>query len=153
MYGTKYGTSPLGLSAQAIAGSGIDHPWDPSDLLRCINYCDGRISTEELRTRMAGRSQAWDRLLPEWDRLVALLRHEMDTRTDGNAPLTYREMKRVLADGVKCDPCDGSGRGTPCIHCKGTGRRSGGTCRAVDCYRGAAFCRACRGNGYTKKEA
>ena len=143
---------PTGLSSQAIAGSGTDHPWDPSDLLRCVRYCDGSLTTEQLRKRMAGRSFAWDRLLPEWDNLTALLRHEMDTQTDGNAPRTYHEMKRVLADGVKCDPCDGTGRGVPCIHCKGTGRRAGGTCRAVDCFRGAAFCSDCRGNGYTTKE-
>ena len=143
---------PTGLSSQAIAGSGTDHPWDPSDLLRCVNYCDGRISTDELRTRMAGRSLAWDRLLPEWDRLVALLRHEMDTRTDGRAPATYSEMKRVLADGVKCAVCDGSGRGESCQKCKGTGYRSGGRCRADRCFRGADFCPACGGRGYTTKE-
>lgn len=145
--------TPTGLSSQAIAGHGTDHPWDPSDLLRCVRYCEGYLTTEQLTTRMTGRSESWDRLLPEWDNLTAILAHEMATRVDGTAPLTYREMKRVLADGLRCEPCDGSGRGTPCIHCKGTGRRSGGKCRAADCYRGAAYCRTCRGNGYTKKEA
>ena len=67
----------LGLSAQAIAGSGSNHPHDPADLLRCVNYCDGRLSTSDLRERMAGRSIYWDRLLPEWDNLVGLLRNEM----------------------------------------------------------------------------
>jgi hypothetical protein len=144
---------PTGLSAQAIAGSGTDHPWDPADLLRCVNYCQRTgITTDGLRRRMAGRSIAWDRLLPEWDHLVALLRHEMDTATDGRAPVTYREMKRVLAAGLKCPKCDGTGRGDPCEKCKGTGRRSGGKCRADHCYQGAALCPDCRGNGYTKKE-
>jgi hypothetical protein len=144
--------NPTGLSSQAIAGSRKDHPWDPSDLLRCINYCDGWLSTQELRTRMAGRSIQWDRLLPEWDNLVALLRHEMDTRTDGTAPLTYREMRRVLADGVKCLICNGTGRGDDCEKCKGTGSRSGGRCRANLCVRGAQMCHDCRGNGFTDKE-
>lgn len=143
---------PTGLSSQAIAGGGNDHPWDPADLLRCVKYCEGYISTDELRRRMTGRSVAWDRLLPEWDRLVALLRHETDTRADGRAPRTYREMKRVLAGGEKCQPCDGTGRGAPCEKCKGTGSRSGGRCRADRCFRGADLCPTCRGCGYTTEE-
>jgi len=141
---------PEGLSAQAIYGSGKNHPWDPSDLLRCGNFCDSYgLTTEKLRVRMAGRSAEWDRLLPEWDNLTALLRHEMDTRTDRNCPLTYAEMKRVLADGVTCATCASTGRGEPCAKCKGSGKRGGGKCRAAGCYRGAAICSTCRGNGYT----
>lgn len=139
----------LGLSAQAIAGSGNHHPWDPSDLRRCMNYCDGRISTPELQKRMAGRSIYWDRLLPEWDHLVKLLRHEMDTSTNGMAPRTYAEMKRVLANGIACDSCGSTGRGPECVKCKGTGYRTSGRCRAPKCYRGADFCGNCHGNGYT----
>lgn len=144
--------TPTGLSSQAIAGSGIHHPWDPADLLRCVKYCEGHISTDELRRRMAGRSASWDRLLPEWDRLVALLQHEMDTRTDGTAPRTFREMTRVRLGGEKCQLCDGTGRGAPCEKCKGTGSRSGGCCRADRCFGGADFCRTCGGRGYTAKE-
>lgn len=140
---------PTGLSSQAIHGGGVNHPYDPSDLLRCVKYCAGYLTTEQLRTRMAGRSIYWDRLLPEWDRLVELLQHEMDTRIDGRAPRTYHEMKRVLADGVTCAVCDGSGRGDICLKCKGTGSRSGGRCRAQRCFSGADFCSACRGRGYT----
>lgn len=139
----------LGLSAQAISGSGSHHPHDPGDLLRCINYCKGRLSTADLHTRMAGRSIYWDRLLPHWDALVDLLQHEMGTRTDGRAPRTYVEMKRVLDDGVACAACDATGRGVTCIKCKGTGRRSGGRCRAANCWHGADFCSACHGRGYT----
>lgn len=143
-----WGQYDMGLSAKAIAYGGSDHPHDPSDLLRCVNYCTGRLSTAELRARMAGRSIYWDRLLPEWDNLVSLLRHEIDTRTDGNAPRIYREMKRVLDDGIACTACDSTGRGTECAKCKGTGRRSGGRCRAANCYRGADFCPTCGGRGY-----
>jgi hypothetical protein len=142
----------LGLSAQAIAGNGSNHPHDPSDLLRCVNYCTGRLSTSALQSRMAGRSIYWDRLLPEWDHLVDLLRHEMDTRTDNTAPRTYAEMRRILAAGFACAGCDSTGRGTECAKCKGTGRRSGGRCRAERCFRGADFCPACKGAGYTTTE-
>jgi len=142
---------PEGLSAQAIAGYGKAHPHDPSDLFRCINYWTG--STADLSTRMSGRSIYWDRLLPNWDRLVELLRHEMGTRTDGMAPRTYTEMRRVLDAGIACAACDSTGRGEPCAKCKGTGRRSGGRCRASGCFRGAHPCPSCRGLGYTKRPA
>lgn len=145
MYGYE-----MGLSARAIAGAGTDHPWDPSDLLRCVRYCErSGITTDALRLRMAGRSEVWDRLLPEWDRLVSLLRHEMATRTDDKAPLTYIEMKIIRNAGVKCPSCEGSGRGELCVKCKGTGRRNGGRCRAERCARGAHPCAPCRGYGYT----
>ena len=139
----------MGLSAQAIATGGRDHPHDLNDLLRCVMYCEGRLSTSALRERMTGRSIYWDRLLPEWGGLVALLRREMESRTDGLAVLTYAEMKRVLHDGISCASCTGTGRGAICTKCKGTGRRSGGRCRAEHCYHGADFCNACRGNGFT----
>jgi hypothetical protein len=76
----------------------------------------------------------------------------MEARTDGMAPLTYTAMKRVLADGLACHACDSTGRGTECAKCKGTGRRGGGRCRAENCHYGAAYCPACDGRGYTKKE-
>ena len=140
----------MGLSAQAIAGSGNHHPWDPDDLLRCINYCEhAGLSTADLRRRMSGRSTEWDRLLPEWDNLTAMLRHEMDTRSDGMASRTYAAMKRVLAGGVACQICDSTGRGAACAKCKGTGRRAGGRCRAESCHGGADYCPACDGRGYT----
>ncbi len=144
---------PSGLSARAIAGFGTDHPWDPSDLRRCMDYCRwSGISTQELKRRMSGRSETWDRLLPEWDRLVTLLEEEMETRTDGRAPLTYIEMKVIRSGGSKCEPCAGTGRGEECTKCKGTGRRNGGKCRAAGCFRGAALCGQCHGNGYTKEK-
>ena len=145
----------MGLSAQAISGSGSHHPHDPGDLLRCIRYCQTHgLDTKALRRRMAGRSVYWDRLLPEWDNLMALLRLEMETRTDGTAPRTYMEMRRVIHNGVVCATCDGTGNGTPCVKCKGTGRRSGGRCRADRCWgRGADFCPACHGDGYRRRAA
>lgn len=139
----------MGLSASAIAGQGRDHPHDPDDLLRCVDYCRGRYDTAAIQRRMAGRSPEWDRLLPDWDRLVALLQHEMETRTDDKAPRTYFEMRRLLHDGTACPTCGATGRGAECIKCKGSGRRSGGRCRAQDCWWGAERCPTCHGSGYT----
>lgn len=144
---------PLGLSAQAIAGYGDHHPWDPADLLRCIKFCRAHgIDAKDLSRRMAGRSVAWDRLIPAWEELVALLEAEMATSTNDRAPLTYRAMQRVLADGVTCVRCAGAGRGATCLKCKGTGRRGSGRCRAQNCYDGADYCTSCRGRGYQAKE-
>ena len=148
------GPFAVGLSAQAIGGSGSDHPHDPSDLLRCIVSCDFRgIGTEELRRRVDGHSPQWSRLAAEWDDLVALLRHEVETRTDGLAPATYAAMRRLINDGISCPACNATGRGTECPKCKGTGRRSGGRCRVDNCFRGADFCPTCRGNTYIPKDA
>lgn len=142
---------PTGLSAQAIAGYGTNHPHDPSDLLRCVRFCkSASLTTKDLRHRMAGRSIYWDRLLPEWDELVAMLDREM-AGDSGRAPLTYRAMRRLLDDGIKCTTCDGSAVGARCGKCRGTGRRSGGTCRAPGCDHGFLSCVECDGRGYFHK--
>lgn len=142
----------LGLSAQAIAGRGKHHPHDPADLRRCVEYF-GTGKTDELRRRMSGRSVQWDRLLDHWDDLVALLHHEMDTRTDGTAPRTYAEMQRIVDGGIACVDCDSTGRKVACVKCRGTGRRSGGRCRPCYGTGTAERCSTCRGRGYTLERA
>ena len=89
----------LGLSARAIAHSShVDHPHDPGDLKRCIDYCTiSGIDDAALRRRMVGRSPSWDALLPHWGELAGMLRDEMTTRTDGCAPATYARMRELLA--------------------------------------------------------
>lgn len=142
----------VGLSAEAIAGSGSHHPHDPADLVRCVAQCDRLgIDTEDLRRRVARKSPQWARLVDEWDNLVALLRHEVETSADGTAPRTYAAMRRVINDGLPCPDCDSTGRGAECPKCKGTGRRSGGRCRAERCFRGADYCPTCKGNSYLPK--
>lgn len=88
----------LGLSARAIAFAGHkDHPHDPSDLKRCMDYCDQNgITTRALKRRMSGRSPQWDALLPHWRELTDLLRHEMATSTNGRATKTYERMRVIL---------------------------------------------------------
>lgn len=88
----------LGMSARAIAFAGhVDHPHDPADLKRCIDYCRQQgITTAILRKRMAGRSPEWDALLPHWNELAGLLAGEVEARTDGCAPATYARMRAIL---------------------------------------------------------
>lgn len=92
-----------GLSSHAIArafghctSGGFDHPWDPSDLRRCINYCDETgISVEALRERMATVSESWHALVDHWEELVALIDEERSEGT-GRAPRTYQRMRVLL---------------------------------------------------------
>lgn len=112
-------------------------------------YCEEQgLTTDRLRERMAGRSVEWGRLVADWDSLVALLKDEVENSTDGMARRTYKEMKRLIANGDPCGACNSTGGGVECLKCKGTGRRSGGRCRADRCYGGAEFCPACHGRGY-----
>jgi hypothetical protein len=89
-----------GLSSQAIAcAAHRDHPHDPADLKRCVEYCDrAGISVAELRERMEGRSPEWGALLPHWGELVGLLQDEMATRTDGCASATYARMRALISE-------------------------------------------------------
>lgn len=138
----------FGASARAIAGYGSHHPHDPADLLRCVAHCQrSGVSVEH----MATKSTEWARLVPEWDRLITLLRHEIETRTDDKAPQTYREMKRVVHAGTDCAACDATGRADECPKCHGTGRRCGGRCRACFGF-GGNYCRPCRGQGFTSED-
>jgi hypothetical protein len=101
---------------------------------------------------MASRSPQWARLVEAWDEIHATSEEEVPgylQGRDGEAPRTYKLMKRVIAGGTVCPTCDGTGNGDPCPKCKGTGRRSGGRCRWPYCFRGHYFCPDCRGRGYT----
>lgn len=71
-------------------GAGIDHPHDPSDLRRCIDFLDATGSHDKL-PRMADVSEPWSRLVSAWDLLLDSLRSEPVT-----APATYALMKKLL---------------------------------------------------------
>lgn len=160
-------TGERGLSSESIVehltgfplkgriwASRIDHPLDPSDFRRCERLLRevplARLAFGEMRTASA----AWARLVDAWDELVALSEEECPGQIDayrpeGSAPRLNHEMSRILAGGVECETCKGTGRGAECPKCKGAGRRSGGRCRARGCFRGADLCKPCHGNGYT----
>lgn len=77
-------------------GAGIDHPHDPSDLRRCIDFLDATGSHDKL-PRMADVSEPWSRLVGAWD----LLRDSLHSE-HASAPNTYALMKSVLANRGIC---------------------------------------------------
>lgn len=101
-----------GISSEAIVeqltgervGIGIargdDHPYDPSDLRRCMLLLDQHdLARLVFPGAMAKRSKSWAALDAVWDELIATLREEMDAGT-GKAPRTYARMNEVL-DAVR----------------------------------------------------
>lgn len=91
-----------GLSSHAIARAfghcrmgGTDHPYDPADLKRCVDYCaETGVSTKTLSEKMSRVSQTWAALTAEWDSLAALLAEEIAENT-GRAPRTYARMREL----------------------------------------------------------
>lgn len=93
-----------GMSSHAIAralghcktGGGKDHPYDPADLRRCVEYCrEMGVSTPWLVLNMTLVSRQWAALCPEWGALAALLAEEIAEKT-GSAPRTYARMHQLL---------------------------------------------------------
>ena len=155
-------TGERGISSEAIVThltgipvgqwGGSDHPHDPSDFRRCqllLNHVPlARLAFSEMRSK----SPEWDRLVDAWDDIHAMSESEVPGYLEGRngeAPKTYRLMRRVIDGGTTCASCEGTGQAEACPKCKGTGRRCGGRCRADGCARGYRYCRDCRGRGYT----
>lgn len=92
-----------GLSSHAIAqafghcdNGGIDHPHDPGDLLRCVNYIsEAGIEVQCFRERMSVVSDEWRVLVRNWDELTSMLEKE---HPSGWAPETYKRMKHYLRE-------------------------------------------------------
>ncbi len=71
-----------------------DHPHDPSDLLRCLQFLDATHSHDQLPL-MADVSSAWALLVPNWAFLADTLRTEAKYGT--SAPKTLAEMRAILS--------------------------------------------------------
>lgn len=70
-----------------------DHPYDPSDLGRCIGLLDAVPELRPHLPAMADVSPQWARLVAAWDELEALYWIESPA---GRAPKCYARMKKVL---------------------------------------------------------
>lgn len=71
-----------------------DNPSDPDDLRRCILLLE---AVPELRMgfdKLRAASPVWEKLVDNWDELVALFYEEVPNR-NGYAPRTYKRMKEL----------------------------------------------------------
>lgn len=76
---------------------GGDHPYDPSDLNRCVKLLDQHdLAKLSFPGAMASRSPEWAALDAAWGELTDLLKTEI---ADGGvrAPETYARMKEILS--------------------------------------------------------
>lgn len=108
MFTTWLARGERGISSEAIVEQltgerighgyhrGDDHPYDPSDLRRCMLLLDQHdLAKLVFPGAMVSRSRSWAALDAVWDELIELLREEMK-REDGKAPKTYARMREVL---------------------------------------------------------
>jgi hypothetical protein len=89
-----------GLSSETICrfmlgkhNADPSHPYDPSDLRRCILLLD-RIPEWQPRMAEMQAVPGWERLALEWERVVSLLREECPD-FKGSAPKTYDLIKQL----------------------------------------------------------
>lgn len=155
-------TGERGMSSQAIVehltGVRLDewshgnYPYDPDDFRRCQLLLNAVPLAGLMFPTMRDVSPQWARLVDVWNEIHEACEEEAPgylTSKHGSAPKAYALMKRTLAGGVICEPCEGLGKAEACPRCKGSGRRGGGRCRAEGCAGGRRYCRVCRGRGYT----
>lgn len=76
------------------AGAKINHPYDPDDLRRCLQFLDAAGAHEKV-TLMSDVSPSWARLIERWNELVMIFREEMEFGR--SAPKTYALMQEILA--------------------------------------------------------
>lgn len=77
-----------------VPEAGKDHPHDPDDLRRCVEFLE-QTSSSDMVHGMRVVSPQWAALVDHWDELVGLLRQEM-ADPKGRARQTYERMKAVL---------------------------------------------------------
>ena len=94
-----------GMSSQFMAFTAIEikpkytsHPYDPSDLNRCILLVEEVPEIKEKFNIIAKSSKEWGAVINNWDALVSLFHSEVgENWSKGlSAPLTYNEMKRLF---------------------------------------------------------
>jgi hypothetical protein len=147
------------LTGYSVGGSrwSSTYPRDPADFRRCQLLLNAVPLARLCLPAMRSVSPEWARLVDAWDQIHEAIQSEVPDYLGrwaaGSASIGYRLMRRLIDDGIECGDCSSTGRADACEKCKGTGRRSGGQCRASGCWNGYHSCAACRGNGYTRRAA
>ena len=94
----------VGLSSKAMAAAATghpgkyDHPYDPSDLNRCIKLCAAIPEVKENFNLVAELSPTWAKLIDRWDELEKCFIDEVgyDGCKSNKAPKTYDLIKSII---------------------------------------------------------
>lgn len=86
----------------ALGSSGMDHPHDPSDLMRCEKLLRQCPELRAAMPRMAECGPVWQQLVDEWDALVALVLEDAPDwmKGRGSAKKAYDRMCEII-DGER----------------------------------------------------
>jgi len=105
------GAGDVGASSKAMALQLVgvkndgSHPWDPSDLGRCLRFMDAVPAARLNMDRFVSMSPTWRILVQRWDELEALYRAE--AAAGMKAPKTFDLMQEICKQGRR----GGSGSG------------------------------------------
>lgn len=107
-------TGETGLSSETMAMCAVgminprrfpDHPHDPDDFRRCVLLARQVPEIREHFPKIALLTPTWGRLIDNWDRIEALLIHEVGSAADlhdricmrrRSAPKTYELIQSIL---------------------------------------------------------
>lgn len=100
----SFESDDVGMSSKAMAAAstghagGKSHPWDPSDLNRCIKLLHEVPEVRENLEKVAQLSKSWKKLIERWDELEKCFIDEVgyDWKHEKSATKTYKLMKEIL---------------------------------------------------------
>ena len=100
------GNGRVGLSSKAmafaVAGVEIDdhsHPYDPSDLNRCLLFLEHVPEARNYFESIAKLSETWRDLISRWDEVEKTFLDEvgLDWCSGNSAPKTYKLIKEIIS--------------------------------------------------------
>ena len=97
-------SNDVGSSSKAMAAAATghpaqnDHPYDPSDLNRCIKLCKEVPEVKENFDLIAKLSPKWNALIERWDEIEKCFIDEVgyDWCKGRSAPKTYKLIKSII---------------------------------------------------------
>jgi len=90
-----YETTGLWVISTVLQDADDSHPYDPSDLNRCMKLIETCTECRAAVDKLAVKYPGWAKLAPHWDNLIDSLRRELIV-TPNEAPETYRMMQELL---------------------------------------------------------
>lgn len=77
---------------------GMNHPYDPADLYRCVKLIETAPELREHLHKMKDVTKTWELLVDEWDELVTLMKKEIK-QNGGKCPKTFDRMQELRKEG------------------------------------------------------